>query len=95
MLNTGDWVEFHLNGKTHKGFVITPNIFATTIETLGKDYQIGQPYKKMAYHVPNYQITLLSDDILPQDRTMLIDMALASHNQGLFESLVGSVGVIN
>ena len=91
MFNKGEWVEFTMDGKTLKGFVLNPNIYATTIETMGKNYQVGQPYQRMSYNVPNYRIKLLGVEFLPQDKAMLIDMALASNNKGLFESLVGSL----
>jgi len=83
MLNTGDWVEFTKDGAILRGFVIGPTFFNQTIvET-----------KLKLYNVPDYQLRVLKTEFHKHDKEMLIDMALASHNQGLFESLVGSVGV--
>lgn len=95
MTNIGEWVEFPVNGKKHQGFVLKNNLLGSTIETLGVDYKVGQPYKKMTYHVPHSHIKPLQDEFLPHDRDMCIDMALASGNKGLFQSLVGSESVIN
>jgi hypothetical protein len=84
MLEIGEWVEFTRNGKTTRGYVTSPYFNRTTIAVL----ELG---KFKLYSVPSHELVLSSTELLPQDKNMLIDMALASRNQSLFESLTGSL----
>jgi hypothetical protein len=91
MFSKGDWVEFTQAGKTLKGFVIVPDFVRTTVETLGENYQLGKPYKKALYNVPNIKLTALTSDLHPRDKEMLVDMALSINDKEWFNSLTGSL----
>lgn len=84
MLTVGDWVEFTRKGITTRGYITTPFFHRTTIVVM----EYG---KVKLYSVPSHELTLSSTVLLPQDREMLVDMALATNNRDWFESLTGSL----
>lgn len=88
MLEVGEWVQFTKNNVTTRGYVTSPYLNRTTIAVL----ELG---KVKLYSVPSYELSLSPTVLLPQDKDMLIDMALATNNRDWFESLVGSESVIN
>lgn len=84
MLDVGEWVEFTRKGITTRGYVTSPYLNRTTIAVM----ELGTV---KLYSVPSHELVLSSTSLLPQDKEMLIDMALATNNRDWFKSLTGSL----
>ena len=96
MFNKGEWVIYRTKrGKRFQAFVLVSSDERTTVEVFGNNYKPGQPYEPTVFNVLNEQLTPCAAYCLPHEKDMLVDLALATNDEGWFKSLVGSESVIN
>ncbi|QBP41023.1 IDEAL domain-containing protein [Paenisporosarcina antarctica] len=82
------WVEVTTtDGQTFKGIISEAYHDISIVELFGLNYTPGKLYKRFFKSYPNNCITPLPSDVKSQDIDMLIDLALAMHDEEWFRKL--------